>query len=150
MSNLVSVADVRAIMEVPDEVSSSQLDAFISDAHIVVSEDLAGKGLSATRLAAIEKYLAAHFALQLTERGGFTSSRIGDARDDYVALSPQGQDQIAGFSLTRYGQQAITLDTSGTLKTMSNAKLGARFRLVGRTATYEGYLGTEAAEVERF
>lgn len=130
MPSLATLADVKAIMEVPGGVTDAQLTSFIGDAHIIVSEDLAGKGLSDARLVAIEKYLAAHFAIQLTERGGLTMSRVGDARDDYTKLDPQGQGTFYGLGLTRYGQQAILLDTSGTLKKLASSALSAQFRLV--------------------
>lgn len=130
MPALITVADVKGVMEVPGEVTDPQLEAFISDAHIIVSEDLAGKGLSEARLAAIEKYLAAHFALQYVERGGFILSQLGDAHDKYLDMNPQGQANISGFMLSRYGQQAVVLDTSGTLKKMTKASLNARFTVI--------------------
>lgn len=127
---LITVDDLKAILEVPGDVDDSSLESFIADAHIIVSEDLAGKGLSDARLATIEKYVAAHLSLLLTERGGLISSRAGTSQDNYLALSPMGNSNIGGLQLTRYGQQAIALDSSGTLLRLSKQSLPAQFRVI--------------------
>ena len=127
MVSQITADDVRNILEVPGDVSDDSLDAFANMAYIVVSEDLAGKGLSDARLTNIQKLLAAHFALAMTERGGLTSSRLGDAQDNYLTLSPMGNAQITGFQLTRYGQQAVALDSSGTLLSISKGRLSSKF-----------------------
>lgn len=117
--SLNSVDELRQILEVPGDVEDTSLEGFLADANLIITEDLAGKGLSAARLKTIEKYVAAHFSLMLTERGGLTSSRQGDSQDNYTSMSALGNKAIAGFQLTRYGQQAILLDTSGTLAALS-------------------------------
>jgi hypothetical protein len=129
--SLNSPADLKNILEVPTAVADPILQAFLDDANLVVTEDLAGKGLTSARLTAIEKYVAAHLATILFERGGLVSSKNGDSQDNYVALSPMGNAAIMGYALTRYGQQAMMLDKSGTLKALSTPKLKARFRVIG-------------------
>lgn len=145
---LVTPTDVRAILELPDSVSDAQLNAFIADADLVVTEDLAKSGLSTARLTVIEKYIVAHLVVQLTERGGLSLSKNSDAEDRYTDLTPRGSGgkQRAGYQLTRYGQQAIMLDTSGTLYKLSIQGLTAKFSLPGRTATRVGVFQTEEAE----
>lgn len=128
--SLNTVTELKDILEVPGEVTNASLQAFLDDANIFVSEDLAAKGFTSTRLKAIEKYIAAHLAIQYIERGGLVSSQTGLARDTYTSLSPLGNANIGGFQLTRYGQQAITLDTSKTLLGMSTSTLKAKFRVL--------------------
>lgn len=117
--SLNSVDELRQILEVPGDVEDTSLEMFLADANLIITEDLAGKGHSTARLKTIERYIAAHFSLLLTERGGLTSSRQGESQDNYTSMSALGNKAITGFQLTRYGQQAISLDTSGTLAAMS-------------------------------
>lgn len=128
--SLNTPSELRLIMEVPSDVDDTSLQAFLDDANLLVVETLTGKGLSDTRMKSIEKYVAAHFAVLLTERGGLTSSRTGQSQDNYLVLSPMGNSAIGGLKLTRYGNQAITLDTTGTLNEMSNVRPKARFGVI--------------------
>lgn len=97
---------------------------FIEQAHLVVNEDLSGKGLSEDRLKAIELYLAAHFTALTEERGGLTKFKNGDATEEYMLNKGQG------FAGTRYGQMAMDMDTTGTLSTITNNAKRAEFRVV--------------------
>jgi hypothetical protein len=118
------------MVEIPSDRESG-LVLHVNAAHVIVSEQLESKGLSEARLTLIEQYLAAHFAVIAEERGGLTSSQIGESRDSYIG---GGNSQVyagGGFSLTRFGQQAMGFDTSGTLTAMSKAKLPAQFKVAG-------------------
>lgn len=126
-----SPTDLRLILEVPADVSDPALQVFLDDANLIVTENLGGKGLSDARIKSIEKYLAGHYALVLTERGGLSASKTGDSMDQYLNLSTRTNADREGFQLTRYGQQALTLDTSGTLLAMSKQTLTAQFRVSG-------------------
>ncbi len=129
--SLTSVAEVKLVLEVPPALTDQSIEAFIADADLIVTESLGGKGLSSARLATIEKYIACHLIVQLSERGGLTSSQNGESKDTYTPLSAMGNAKINGFALTRYGQQAMILDTTGTLKEMSNPMKKAQFRVIG-------------------
>lgn len=123
---LVTSQDVQAL--VPFIAADSLLDPFIVTADLIVQEDLAGQGLSTPRLTQIELYLAAHFALVVFERGGLQSQRVGSAsgpQDVYKAIDSEN----LGFLSTRFGQQAVALDTSNTLLSISRASLKAKFRV---------------------
>lgn len=102
-------------MEIPDiqDFPNSRLEIFIEDAHLLVVENLADKGLSVARLELVERWLTAHLVTQLIERGGLTSSEVDNASETY------GGSKDSGLASTRFGQQAIVFDTSGTLKEMS-------------------------------
>ena len=119
----------------PSEVVAivdSQRDStpFIDTAHILVNEELAGKGLTDERLRLIELYLAAHFLTVTEERGGLKSTKTGQGSESY------GGKFGTGLNLTRYGQQAMALDTTGTLASNVSSERKAYFRVLGRVSTY--------------
>jgi len=104
---------------------------FISAASIVVTEELTGVGLSAARLDLITLYLAAHFCSITEEQGGLLASKVGDTQENYFNISPR--EPLKGFQMTRYGQQALALDTSGTLASLSaNAGMKALFGILAQ------------------
>ena len=118
----VSDADVKAIID-----TDRDTQPFINTATLIVTEELSGKGLSSDRLDAITLYLSAHFVCVTEERGGLRRSKLGDADESYVVPS----SNEVGFASTRYGQQAMILDTTGTLANVSaGAKLRARFTVI--------------------
>jgi len=122
---LVTTAEVLAI--VPFVVTdASLLQPFVDIADLIITEDLSTSGLSSARLTQIELYLAAHFAVVTYERGGLTSQKLGEGEERYNA--PKATD---GLSATRFGQQAVMLDTSGTLSKMASKPVKAQFRVVG-------------------
>lgn len=130
--SLNSLSEVKAIIEVPTNLEDASISAFQVFASLIVTEDLSGKGLSDARLKAIEALLTAHFVIQLTERGGLTSSEVDNSKDQYVSYSALGNSALTGLNLSRYGQQAMLFDTSGTLKEMSKTvALKARFSVIG-------------------
>jgi len=121
--------DITSFMEVPTGVPDTMVQVCLDDANLFITETLANASLSTARLTAIERYLACHFMLMLTERGGLTSSQSGEySRDTYVAATFANQ---TGFAATRYGQQAIMMDTSGILKGLTSKKLPAQFSAGG-------------------
>lgn len=114
---------------VPDDVlklinTDQDVSVFIDTARLLVQEQLVGKGLSDSRLRQLELYLAAHFTAISVERGALTSDQALEARQTY------GGDFGPGLTLTRFGQQALVLDTSGTLNEVAKPKRTAQFRVV--------------------
>lgn len=121
----VTAAQLRKLVEVPDDKADLDLQPFLASAALIRSEDLAGSGLSSNRLDQIELYLAAHFAVVSLEFGGVVMSKQGGSSETYRA--PEAK--ATGLATTRFGQLALSLDTSGTLqKSMSTAK--ANFSVV--------------------
>ena len=117
----ITQVQVRAIVEVSDELD---LQSFIDTANLIVTEDLAGKDLSEARLEQIQIYLAAHYTAIRDERGGLKSTKTLNAEDEYFG------DYGKGLKATRYGQQAIVLDTSGSLSAIAEPVAKAEFRIV--------------------
>ncbi|MGD9727683.1 MAG: hypothetical protein AB7L09_21630 [Nitrospira sp.] len=103
---------------------------FINTANSVVNSNLIGLDPPYTedQLKLIETYLAAHFATLTTERGGIRRQQIGESSESYQTIS----EKYIGFLTTRFGQQAVALDTSGTLAELaqSGTTRKAEFRVV--------------------
>lgn len=131
MSARVTSSEVIAIMDgIPSSVTD--LSAFISVANVIVDNRLGGATeLTEDELKNIELYLSAHFA-GLKYRLG-VMEKLGDATSDY-------KNEIkVGFYQTTYGQQAIALDSTGTLAEDSTGKLKAKFGVLEADRTWTNY-----------
>ena len=130
MTARTTIDKVKAIVEVPTNLTDDMITAFIADSSVLVDEELASTGQTDARLELIERYLTAHFITVLTERGGLTSQEVDNVKDTYG-----GPNNKSGFAMTRFGQQAIGFDSSGKLKAMAlvpeSKKLQAQFRVMG-------------------
>jgi hypothetical protein len=118
--------EVRQLADLPFDASVA---LFIAQANLLVDEELAGTSLSANRLALIETYLAAHFAVLAIEKGSLASTEMGDAKDRMHNVYGKG------FYATRFGQQAMMFDTTGKLTEIAGkaelpAMRKAEFRVV--------------------
>lgn len=111
-----ALADVQILVDIPPGIDINPLfETSQETAGLIVNEDLAASGLSDSRLSKIWLFLTCHYVLMTTERGGVTSSRTGDqSQETYGGASAFKQ----GLTSTRFGNQAIALDTSGTLSAM--------------------------------
>ena len=114
-------------MEVDDSIS---LTPFIVAAEELVTECCVDSDYTATRLAMVEAWLAAHFYLIRDQ--AMASERAGDMGVNY-------QYQI-GLNLqqTKQGQMAMTLDTAGNL-----AALSKRIEEGKSFSIHIGWLGTD-------
>lgn len=119
MPNLVTEEEVKALTK-----SNDPVDTFIETADLIVTENLAGQGLSAARLKQIELYLAAHFVTIAVERGGLIGKKTGESSEFYANKFGKG------LGLTRFGQQVSILDTTGILTAIGKAENKAQFRVV--------------------
>ncbi len=84
-------------------------DPFIDTANLIVTEELISAGHSAARLKQIELYLAAHFVAIAEERGGLQRTQTGDSAELIANVYDKG------YQMTRYGQQAMAIETTGIL-----------------------------------
>lgn len=112
MTVRVSEAEVREIIDVDATLS---LTPFITVASLLVDEQVAPGGASTAMLKEIERWLAAHFVAVRDPRE--TSKGIDSASVSYEAMR-MGE----GLKGTRYGQQALALDSSGKLTDLNKAK----------------------------
>lgn len=115
---------LRTIVELSEGLDCS---TFIDTANIVVDAFVLPHLTIQPLLIKIELYLAAHFAALMDERGGLTRSMQGDASETYSDIYDKG------FRSTRFGQQAIVLDQSGTLAAVSANNLKAQISLITTT-----------------
>jgi len=113
MANRVTGTEVKTIITTVK--TADQVESFITPANLLVSDALSGSGFSAARLAEIEKWLSAHFVAIDDSSARVTEKEVGEASEKY-----EGRTDM-GLKFTRYGQQAMMLDTSGAL-----ANLGKR------------------------
>ena len=98
------------------DISDARLQMLLDMAYTMISENLSTAGLSTDTLTSIEKWLAIHFGQVLDPIS--LKKKIGDAETiDYAYAVTTAWAK--GLNQTFAGQQAIAMDTSGTL-----AKLG--------------------------
>lgn len=102
----VSPDEVKEIIET--DLAGDELNVFINTAHYLVQENLLNKGLSANILTQIELWLSAHY-LAIRDQRVEEEWVGGEWKAKY-----QGKTAM-GFEATTYGQQALMLDTSGSL-----------------------------------
>ena len=118
MTVRVSEDEVREIIEVDPELC---LSPFITVASLMVDAYLEPEGLTAALLKEIERWLAAHFVAVRDPRE--VSKTIDTASATFEEMK-MGE----GLKGTRYGQQALMLDTTGKLVNLNKAK--ASFKTV--------------------
>src|SRR5436190_8170813 len=80
---------------------------FITAANVLINKLLLSSGLTDPQLVEIERWLAAHFACMMDDR----ETRV---KADQAEATFEGKTDM-GLKFTRYGQQAMLLDTSGIL-----------------------------------
>jgi len=94
-----------AIKEILDTtLSTAQINAFIADANLWVTEELTSAALSAERMEIIERYLAC--ALTKLRELGLKSSTIGDVSESYQTDA----------DVTDYLLRAASFDSSGKVR----------------------------------
>lgn len=119
---LRAFADLPPVVVIPDE----NLQVFCDMAALIIAEDLSDQALSSERLDMIELNLAAHYAIVTYEKGGLTAQTVGSSEERYHLLS----DKLYGLATTRFGQTALSLDTSGVLVDLATPPLRAQFRVI--------------------
>ena len=108
MSYRITEEELGQVIELDSEIDVAP---FMETANMVVDEQLEILGLhSERRLKQIELYLAAHFYAVRDPRSSSESAGVSVSYQGTVALNLQ---------VTIHGQQAMVLDTSGTLAAMN-------------------------------
>lgn len=111
----VTEEQVKELIETDKSVS-----IFINSANVIVNNYLSGRGLPEDILKQIELYLSAHF-VAVSIAGMLRAETVGSVKEEYE------ESDSAGFSNTRYGRQAVSFDTSGTLKNLGKQKAYIQF-----------------------
>ncbi len=123
MAARVNASEVKELIntDLTDVIVASSIDI----ASRFIDDIVVGAGLSADRLADVELYLSAHFvAMRDQDEGMITEQDVGDAKVKYSGEFGKS------LNLTRYGQMAIFLDTSGKLAASTLTQVKARFETV--------------------
>lgn len=117
MANRVSSDEVRELIT----TSRTEISMFIAPANLIVTERLGSNTSIPNSLKKeIERWLAAHF-IAVADRVA-TEEQVDDAKVKYA-----GQTKM-GLESTTYGQQAIALDSTGSLATLG--RRGATIQVV--------------------
>ena len=117
-------AAVSGIIEVDSDIS---LTPFIeTGSNLTDRVAAASSPPSATTLELIERYLSAHcYTLRAPRPVSERAGSVGETVQSRVDL---------GLKTSHYGQMAITLDTTGTLKAISEGTRSASVTWVGKDA----------------
>ncbi len=121
MAARVTDTEVKALIDVE---ASRDITSLIDVANRYVDKYLLPEGLTTAELKDIELYLAAHLVALTVERGGLTSEVMGDSEQSYANVYK------SGFRSTRFGQMAITLDSTGILASVGSGGLRAEFKVL--------------------
>jgi hypothetical protein len=130
-----TAAAVEGILEVDPQVD---LDPFIETANSLVTEHC---DYDDTRMELIERWLSAHFyqimnPQAVVDQVGSTGGTVRQQYESKVDL---------GFNVTRYGQQAMLLDTDGGLATLNSQTVNGRARRIQIK-----YLGRPESEMSAY
>lgn len=123
MALRATVQQVRELIELNAEDSAIR-NNYLVTANAYVDQYLLDLSLSSTMLTQIELYLAAHFAALVEEKGGLVQESMG------ASAGSVSDHYSAGLGATRFGQQAMILDSTGTLAGLGAARIKAVFRIV--------------------
>jgi len=120
MANRVTEAEVKQVINT--DLSDAIVLVHIGIANDLVTGLLGTSGLGAARLKNIELYLSAHFCgIRDRDEGQVTAQWAGeDGKMEY------NKSLGEAFKSTFFGQQALVLDTTGTLNTLGRER--AQFR----------------------
>jgi hypothetical protein len=108
--------------EVLDIITTSRVDIqpFITAANLLVTDVLGSSDLSTEQLKEIERWLSAHFvSISDGGSGEVIEREVGETRIKYATITGKN------LGTTRYGQQALFLDTTGLLSKVGKGR--ARF-----------------------
>lgn len=114
--------EVKAIIDT--ELTGDEITPFLRSANVFVTASLGSTVLSVDHLREIEAWVAAHFVAVRDPR--LTSRKAGEATDTY-----QKAGEGKRLEATIYGQQALVLDTTGTLAGLQSAQRTARIEVLG-------------------
>ena len=122
----VDIEDLKVLVTISSDRAGQ---IFIDSADAIVQERVVPAGYLPRTVYLIELYLAAHFASYSgTDGGGLISVKVGQSEESYSDPT-EGMNGIAN---SRFGLQALALDTKGVLTPLATGPLGAQFKVYGR------------------
>lgn len=121
----MAVTDVQIqglVLGIPSGFSYTQVIAL---AAALRAQYLSAEDLTTEQLDILELLLAAHFTVLAVENGGLVRKVMGDAAETYREI----HGRIGGLLSTRWGSQAVALDPTGALATLSTGQQRAEFEV---------------------
>lgn len=97
------------------ELTDPIIESYVDGANVFVTTQLDGKSLTDATLAEIERWIAAHM-IAVSKEQQIKEAGAGGAEVKYTGYWSYG------LLATNYGQMAISLDSSGTLSSISKGK----------------------------
>lgn len=120
MAVRVTATEVREIIEIDPDLD---IDSFILAANLMVTAICTDSSLLDTQLKEIERWLSAHLIAIREPRA--MSRKAGPFSESYATKL------ALGLKVTRYGQQALIMDTSGALEAASEHRDDAEIKYMG-------------------
>lgn len=112
MATRTNPTDVKQIIESESlTLTDSEIQAYISDANVLVTDLLTNSGLSSALMKSIEKWLTAHMIVSTRMRMA-AKEGAGGASITYTGVYGEG------LKSTPYGQHVIALDTTGAFASL--------------------------------
>jgi len=105
-----TVSEVKQIIDT--SLSDSVIDSYITGSNLLITQVLGSSSLPSELLAEIERWLTAHNIAMTRERMA-KKEGAGGAYIEYTGESG------TGLEATSYGQMVLTLDTTGTMKSLA-------------------------------
>lgn len=118
MANRVTGTEVKTI--ITTQKTADQVESFITPANLIVTGQLGSLSLGDALMKEIEKWLSAHFVAIDDSSARVEQKKVGDASTKY-----EGKTDM-GLKFTRYGQQVMMLDTSGTLSNLGKRRAAVK------------------------
>jgi len=128
----VTPAEVEAIIQYDDTI---ELDPFIEVANQLVTELCTDSDYDDERLTEIERWLSAHFY-------HIDDQQVANEKAGDVAVSYQYKVELA-LNVTKYGQQAMVLDTAGNLAQLNKRIIDGESKTVSIVWMGEDYTSDE-------
>ena len=116
MANRVTPSDVQAIYAYDPAILDAEATIFINSANIFTNKVLAAGLTDSAQLTEIERWLGAHLI-------AIRDPQAASERAGAVAQTLQQKVDL-NFNQTRYGQQALLLDFTGTLASLNEQAKG--------------------------
>lgn len=122
----VTIEDLKVLVPT---VSDAAAQIFIDSADAIVQEKVISAAYAPRTTYLIELYLAAHFAsFSGTDGGGMIRAKVGMSEESYADPT----EGMQGIANSRFGLQALALDTAGTLVDLTTRPVKAVFKVYGR------------------
>lgn len=110
------------VIDVPTSLDLAQPIAL---AGAIMSEFFSDTTLSEAMQAQIELLIACHYTVLFVEKGGLVRQSMGESANTYREI----HQRLGGFLSTRFGSDAVMLDSTGVLSALTTSQPKAEFQV---------------------